>query len=91
MTGRQLIGPLYADSPKAAQTITSHLLCSLPRQKIAQGVILNALSSQTESLRLAIDWLGIDEIERCERLFRGTPIKANFALIYGVFSMDFSL
>ena len=86
-----MIGPLYADNPAAAMHLVAHLLSSLPREKIEKGVIMNALDSQPESLKLAAESIGIDEIERCERLFRGTPIKADFQRIYGVFSMDFSL
>ena len=90
-----MIGPLYGDNPMIARLISAELVIKKFKNQTASnhynGIIINAIDAQPESLMLASEWLGAKEIERCERLFRGQPIKANYSLIYGVFSLDFAL
>ena len=89
-SGRLMLGPLYANNVDVAESISLALITSKQQQSMEKGLIWNALDCCAAALSIASK-IGLQEVERCERIFTQNPITANYSIIYSVFSPDFSI
>lgn len=84
-----MIGPLYSDCPKVAETLLKHLLLGFPLAEAKIYSVMPLSSNQTAVGTL--ERCGFTKLDTCSRLFKKFVPAAKFEKIHYVLSPNFSL